>query len=119
MGASASLSGFLLLLEISWFHAVLGYTQIGSVWKLGEASMPPWLSIGSASCPALLATGTEESLRIIWLLNCSVFEGVQPHLGNVAPFHGISKAEWHVIQAMTGKTVGKRCLQRQVLEICV
>lgn len=97
MGAPASLSGSLLLLEISWFHAVLGYTQIGSVWKLGEASMPPWLSIGSASCPALLATGTEGSLRIIWLLTCSVLEGIQPLLGNelaVSPFHGISKAEW-------------------------
>lgn len=102
-----SLSGFVLLLEISCFHAVLGYIQIGSVWKLGEVSMPPWLSIGSASCPGLLATVTEGSLRMIWLLSCSMLEGVQPLLGNelaVAPFHGVSKAEWHVIQAMPGKT---------------
>lgn len=44
--------------------------------------MPPQLSIGNASCPVLLATVTEGSLRIIWLLNCSVLEGVQPLLGN-------------------------------------
>lgn len=44
--------------------------------------MPPRLSIGSASCPVLLATGTEGSLGIIWLLICSVLEGVQPLLGN-------------------------------------
>lgn len=38
-----------------------------------------------------------QCLRIVWLHNCSVLEGVRPHLGNelaVAAAHGVSQAEW-------------------------